>query len=182
MRLFIALNFDEDNKDILASISRDLAGIALRGSPVLRQNYHITLAFIGESTDIRTLSRCMDQAAGPAFSLTTAKLGSFHGKGGDILWLSLAPEPQLTALQMRLAAGLKAQGFTLDRAFRPHITLMREAVLPESFDFCAYTKRMPKLSQNMRRISLMKSERLNGRLLYSEIYAQTLFLEHGQKS
>ncbi len=176
MRLFIALNFDEVNKDILAGISRDLAGIALRGWPVSRQNYHITLAFIGESTEIPTLCRCMDQAAGPAFSLITAKLGSFRRNGGDILWLSLAPAPQLTALQMRLAAELKAKGFTLDnRAFRPHITLMREAVLPENFDFYAYTKHMPKLSQNMRKISLMKSERISGRLLYSEIYAQTLF-------
>jgi len=175
MRLFIALNFDEFNKDILGGITRDLAGIFLHGRPLSKDNHHLTLAFIGESTEVSTLEHCIDRAAGPAFEISTSKLDSFRRNGGDILWLSLKPEEQLTALQTRLKAELTANGFVLDnRPFRPHITLMREAVWPDRFDFSNYAMQIPQICQMMRKISLMESARVSGRLVYREIYTKAL--------
>lgn len=175
MRLFIALNFSQENKDLLAGITADLAAISLTSRPVHRDNYHLTLAFIGESNAADQLKCCIDAAAGSPFSLVASQLGCFHRQGGDIIWLGIKPEPALFQLQQRLAANLKEAGFVLEnRPFRPHLTLLRQAVMPDDFDFRRYTVQMPELRQMIDRISLMKSERIAGKLVYSELYGKDL--------
>ena len=175
MRLFIAINFSPENKRLLAAITADLAQRSLSCRPVSEENYHLTLAFIGENDAVSQLSACIDAAAGAPFRLIAAQLGRFSRPGGDIVWLGIKPEPALNALHSRLAAALLHSGFAVERrSFRPHLTLLRQAVLPEDFDFRRYTVQMPQLRQNVERISLMKSERVNGHLTYSELYGRTL--------
>jgi len=146
-----------------------------RGRPTPRQNHHLTLAFIGESDDIPALCRCMDAAAGPDFNLTASGLGRFPRQGGDTLWLAVRQEAQLLALQQRLADNLRLAGFHLEnRPFRPHLTLMRPAVEPAGFDLKRPGAGITELHQHMDKMSLMKSERQDGRVVYTELYATTL--------
>lgn len=175
MRLFIAINFNEENKDILDDITRNLAGIALMGHQVLRDNHHLTMAFIGESDDVSALCACMDRARGSVFELVVSKLDRFSRNSGDILWLAIKPNQQLYSLQKSLVVELRKAGFKVEnRPFKPHLTCLRDAVLPEYFDFRRYTIGMPEVRQTINKISLMKSERINGKLVYSEIYAKDL--------
>lgn len=175
MRLFIALNFCPKNKQLLDGIAQDLKALALAGRPVSKDNHHLTLAFIGESDAVEELSHCLDIAAGEQFQLIAAQLGAFHRSGGDIIWLGIKPQPELFALHGRLAAALKAAGFAVDnRPFKPHLTLLRQAIMPDDFDFRRYTVQMPLIRQTVNRVSLMKSERIAGNLVYTEIYGKEL--------
>ena len=56
MRLFIALNFGPENKQLLDGIAQDLRALALAGRPVSKDNHHLTLAFIGESNAVEAVS------------------------------------------------------------------------------------------------------------------------------
>ncbi|MDO5297728.1 MAG: 2'-5' RNA ligase family protein [bacterium] len=49
MRLFIAINFDEATKEAAAASAKLLQQHSLRGNFSSRDNYHITLAFLGET-------------------------------------------------------------------------------------------------------------------------------------
>ena len=175
MRLFIAVNFSAENRDLLYNIASDLAVIAVQGRAVQRDNYHLTLAFIGESNAVAQLSSCIDAAAGQPFDLIASKLGYFRRQGGDIIWLGIKPSAELANLQKKLVLCLQEAGFAIEkRQFKPHLTLLRQAVMPENFDFRRYTVAMPQVRQHVNRISLMKSERIAGRLVYSEVYGKNL--------
>jgi flavodoxin len=61
-------------------------------------------------------------------------------------------------------------GYDFDkRKFTPHLTLAREAQLKSEFDLTAYSARLRSIVTSVSKISLMKSERIHGRLTYTEI-------------
>jgi 2'-5' RNA ligase len=71
---------------------------------------------------------------------------------------------------MQLSESLRGRGFSLEnRDYKPHITLGREVILkqPPEFDHAP-------LSMTVTRISLMKSERIQSRLVYTEIFAKNI--------
>ncbi|NLF79993.1 MAG: RNA 2',3'-cyclic phosphodiesterase, partial [Clostridia bacterium] len=175
MRLFIALDLHSENKKRLDELIKTLTKQGWRGRGTPLENHHLTLAFIGESDDIPSLRRCLDQAAGPAFYVSAAGLSRFRRAGGDILWLGLRQEPELSALQRRLTDCLRAAGFPVEkRPFRPHLTLMRDAAEPDGFYARCFPCAGPVLRQRVDKISLMKSERRDGRIVYTELYAAAL--------
>ena len=51
MRLFIAINFDENMLDALTEIQDDLRRCGVKGHYTPRENLHMTLAFLGENDD-----------------------------------------------------------------------------------------------------------------------------------
>jgi RNA 2',3'-cyclic 3'-phosphodiesterase len=78
----------------------------------------------------------------------------------------------LSTVYNQLYAELTKVGFHLEsREYKPHLTLGREIILREGFDRNAFEKAVPKLSMQAGKISLMKSERINGSLTYTEIYS-----------
>ena len=56
-RLFIAFDLSDEKKDQIADIAYDLDSLGVRGnfSPV--ENYHLTLAFLGDQEDVEGISR-----------------------------------------------------------------------------------------------------------------------------
>lgn len=102
----------------------------------------------------------------PRLCLSFNQTGNF----GDLWWLGIAQNKELLALQQELFEGLKQAGFPLEsRRFSPHITLARQFrphgpldknwLLGEGF------------SARADRVSLMLSERIAGKLTYTEQYA-----------
>jgi 2'-5' RNA ligase len=76
----------------------------------------------------------------------------------------------LQNLQQRLAAELSASGIVFDkRPFNAHITLGREIKLSSPIELPA-----EKLIVPVKRVSLMKSEHINGQLVYTEISGHEL--------
>lgn len=132
-RLFIALWPPPELAQRLAQVSAMLQA-ACGGRPVPLSNQHITLAFLGGVPAVRIaqVQRMLRSAAAEAFTLQIDKL-SYRRRGG-MVWARAARVPAaLDALVQGLRSALAALGFVLeDRAFVPHITLLRDARKPAS--------------------------------------------------
>jgi 2'-5' RNA ligase len=131
MRVFFGL---ETPPDTALSISawRD-SQLPVLGRPVAVDNFHITLAFLGEA-DGRTLERlCLSVDAWPAAAAGTLALDQVgYWPRPGIYWLGPTRwPPALDNLALRLR-GLGRQGAgKRDRdRFRPHITLFRRCQQP----------------------------------------------------
>ena len=176
MRLFVAILFSEKVKDqLLGEIDR-LRRAAERGRFTRRENLHMTLAFLGEvpPTKVPKIRAAMDEigAHSGALTLKFAGLGRFKGRSGDLIFLGTDGGRALTELQKRLSDALKAAGFTLeDRAFRPHITLGREVRLNPGEKI---NREAAPLAWDVTAISLMRSERIGGKITYTEMYRKEL--------
>jgi len=172
MRLFIAINFSEEVKDALCETIADLRAAALRGRYTARENLHLTLTFIGESNRVEDILDVMEDVAAdtalPAGTLEIALSGAgvFGGRGGDLHWVGVANTPELKSLAARLAAALRAEGFAVEkRRFTPHVTIGREVVLgADGAAVRVYPARMDAAG-----MSLMRSDRAGGKLVYTEI-------------
>ena len=174
MRLFIAINFSNETKDKLIAAQRLLKNHALKGNFTRPENLHLTLIFLGETMQSRlgTIKQAIDSIEGKAFELSTTGLGRFRRSGGDIWWVDIDGCPMLTKIYNTLADSLTTSGFVIEkREFKPHLTLAREVSLKND-------ENMPQKTDlfniTVDRISLMKSERINGTLTYTEIYNKNL--------
>ncbi|MBO4832002.1 MAG: RNA 2',3'-cyclic phosphodiesterase [Oscillospiraceae bacterium] len=177
MRIFIAVNFPEDVKDALCG---DMAGLRERsvtGNFSLRENLHLTLAFLGEVHPRRVsdIRKVMDSAICPASDAGISGFGSF-GRGGErLLWRGLRLDPKVRNMRDRLIAGLKDAGFTPDdKPFKPHITVARRACYPPEFSEKDFASSLSDVPFRIEAISLMRSERIGGKLTYTEMYRASL--------
>ena len=133
MRAFAALDLDEGFRDDVARLARQLSVVA-PGRYLPRENYHVTLAFLGDigEAEARGAMDALDEAAAAAapIDLVPQGLGTFGRPRDATLFLALAPDPALVDLAARLRAALSARGIGFDaKAFRPHVTLARRARL-----------------------------------------------------
>lgn len=93
-----------------------------------RENYHVTLRFLGDIDD-RTAAEAADALRGinrPAFDLHLDGLTAFGGRNPRAVVASVAPEPALFDLQdeqerLMQRIGLKPES----RKYTPHVTLAR---------------------------------------------------------
>ncbi len=171
MRLFIAINFNQATKQNILAIQQRLQELG-RGNFSLPENLHLTLAFLGEIAPNRLAAVChaMDDTPITPMELAFDNVGRFRREGGDIWWVGLAQNHALTELQANLARNLAAQGFVLEsRRFSPHVTLAREAVLQTEPDRKVLLGQP--FSTKVNAMSLMRSEGIGGRLVYTEQYA-----------
>ena len=126
-RLFFALWPDESVRQRLADYRPLLNGCG--GRPVVLENLHITLAFLG-SVDVSTRA-CLEKAAdainAPAFTLRMDQLGFWRRP--HVVWLGAhdIPQPLLVLVaalkQAMIGCGLEPES----RHFQAHLTLMRKA-------------------------------------------------------
>ncbi len=128
MRLFFALTFDDSTKNELVAYQDLVRAYGLEGHNTHKQNFHLTLAFIGESTenDKQTLINILHQLKSGCDSLRIDRLGSFNQKRSHLLWLGFAHNRPLMRLKKELDSELVKQNFVVEsRSFIPHITLFR---------------------------------------------------------
>lgn len=170
MRLFISINFSDEIKDELMNAVAQLRKVSSGGKFSYRDNLHLTLAFIGETDRRRDVGKILDGVECRPFDITLGSPGVFRRDGGDIRWVGIRNNPALSSLAGEIASKLTESGFDIDsREFRPHITLGRQVVCPRDVQID-----VKPLTMTADRISLMKSERINGILKYTEIYAKDL--------
>lgn len=104
------------------------AGTAERVLPA--ENLHLTLAFLG-ATPPERLRTAVEAARAVMFEPHTVRLDrAGHWARSAVVFAAPAETPPaLQALATNLRSGLAAAGFVLeDRAFAPHVTLIRKAV------------------------------------------------------
>ena len=99
---------------------------------------------------------------GGAFSLTVGGLGRFE----DLWWAGVRHNRQLETLALGVQTALRQEGFSIERRpWRPHITLVRRWRGPEP------RLTVPDTAMQAERVSLMRSERVEGKLVYTEVSA-----------
>ena len=181
MRAFIALEMPEEFVDAAQGMARSLERVA-DGRFVPAQNYHLTLAFLGEigEQEARGAMAAMDEAcraAGPV-PVDADGLGSFGKRaGGAGLWVSVAKDPELMALAERLRRCLRDRGVAFDDAnsFLPHVTLARRARLPKG-ELPALAFPLP---CEAARVTLFRSYLEKAGARYKALYTVELGESHG---
>ena len=131
MKLFIALNLPEKEKERIHSAAAPLreGGFPVRWlDPDL---YHLTLKFLGEvrSEMVPTVERAVERIARATapFEVDVSGFGAFPTiRRPRVLWVGITPIPALRCLKQDLEWALANHGFEREtRAFHPHITLGR---------------------------------------------------------
>ena len=168
MRLFIAINFNDETRSRLLALRDELRGKSQRGNFSAPENLHLTLAFLGECNNKQTtvVKSVLSNVSIEPFDAAVDCIGRFKRDGGDIWWAGLHEHKPLIALQRELTEKLIDAGFSLDkRKYNPHITLGREVVTEVK------PRAIEPFGETVSTIDLMKSERIDGKLTYTSIYS-----------
>ena len=166
MRLFIAVNFNEDTRAGLVRLRDGLRARSERGSFTEAENLHLTLAFLGEcgAEQAEMVKVIMEEFRFDPFPISINRVRRFERSGG-IWWAGLEECEPLINLQSGLAGKLIDAGFGIDkRGYVPHITLGREVVTS------AEPWEVEPFGEVVAGIELMGSKRGNSRLIYEVLY------------
>ena len=129
LRLFFALWPDETARAALLQLQRRLTQ-PLGARPVASDNLHLTMAFLGmqPAAVLPQVAGILERLEVPEMRLEVDHYGCFSR--ARIAWAGIRPLPALAALHEALMESLKQCGIGHDKAsaFRPHITLLRNAV------------------------------------------------------
>lgn len=162
-RIFIAIRFTAEFCDALQETQRRLQQRGVSGNYCSRQNLHLTLAFVGETTQIDEIRAAVGSVKFNPFEIETGQLGIF-GQRSKVIWAGVKGEQYVEFVANQLRTELTANGVKFDsRPFKAHVSLLRQ---PSAF---VTNVEVPRATMTVTRISIMKSERINGQLIYSEI-------------
>lgn len=163
MRLFIGIMLDEVITDSLAELQKDMKRLGVSGNYTKIENLHLTLVFIGEYGSPDDVLDAMEEARFTPFSIRLDGVGNF----GELFWVGLSKNEELQAFVKRLRRTLSDHGIPFDRKrFSPHITLIRKASYREGQEIPV---RVPPAGEmEVRRISLIRSERGRNGMVYTE--------------
>jgi 2'-5' RNA ligase len=123
-RLFTALELPPDIVFSLSLLRGGLPGARW----VDKENYHVTLRFIGD-VDGRTadaVAESLEQISRTSFSLQLNGLGAFGSRKPHSVWAGVTMTPELNDLQAELERRIRRVGLEPERRkFAPHVTLAR---------------------------------------------------------
>ena len=171
MRLFISIDFTEEVKDVLKDAVKQLRRQTRSAGFTREENLHLTLAFIGEveEDDVYDIIEIMKHTDMKPFDISVSGSGHF----GDLWWIGINKKGSLAKLADHLKKQLRDAGFDIDnKKFKPHITVARRVVPNKTHDDIKLS--IPETSMTVDGFSLMKSERIDGRLTYTELFWKAL--------
>lgn len=131
MRLFIALDIDDQIRQRIGRFLEGVSGFSPDARWVRLESLHITLKFIGEKPPdiIPSLQKALNNVSVPPFDLTFSGMGFFPTpKSPRVFWIGIQAPPEL----QKLAAAIDntTAQFDIskeDRPFSPHLTLARKS-------------------------------------------------------
>lgn len=127
MRVFIALEIPDRAKDNFERSSKQFEMFANKGNFVTKDNYHITLHFIGniDESKLIYLQSAMDKVSN--MSAPNLSVNQFVVlRASNVVCAKFNKEQNLLKLHDALGENLENLGFTVEcRAYRPHITIIR---------------------------------------------------------
>lgn len=163
MRIFIAIRFTEAFRSSILDVQDGLKENGVRGNYTQPENLHLTLAFIGETERVEEIKAAVDAVKFEPFVIRTGKMGCFNGRS-RVVWLGIEGEDKVKAIAQHLRRNLDQRGIDYAKGkFSPHITLVRQpSEMPLDID-------VESESMTVSKIYVMKSERINGRLVYTAL-------------
>ena len=162
-RIFIAIRFNDEFKRKLVEIQDSLNSRGVKGNYCSYGNLHMTLAFIGENYDLPAIRKAVDEVKFEPFDLSLGNLGTFPTKAG-VIWCRVKVGTSATSLANLLRERLTANGVSFSTlGFVPHISLVQHPseVITDI--------EVPEATIRVEQIYIMKSERINGELIYSKV-------------
>jgi len=178
-RLFISVNCNEKVKNQILSVQEKIKTLSVKGNFSSPENLHLTLVFLGETPydTIQSITSVIDKALIPPvapFTLTFTTAGCFKHSNKELWWIGTDHNDMyldiLKTIRQEITDNLLLKGIHFDnRPFNPHITLGREIkhelpiIIPKQ-----------EIIFPVNRISLMRSERISGKLKYTEIFGKDL--------
>jgi 2'-5' RNA ligase len=166
MRLFVAIQLNDDMTDALVGIQERMRAHGVRGNYTKPENLHLTLAFIGEHPDPEAVREALDTVNMESFRITLEGIGSF----GRLWWAGIEESEALRALSRRVRRALAEHDIPFDRKkFSPHITLIRKPLCREGSIPEGVLRVLPQASMEAEYISLMRSDRSRNGMIYTEI-------------
>lgn len=172
-RLFIAAPLPVKMARILAR-SAQMLERHLPGRYVPMENYHVTLAFIGNAplalaTQLKGAFADMAKEFAPV-KVQLSQLGYFGSAKNAILWAGLTNGEKLLPLAQRVRSTLRDLNIPFDtKAVKPHITIARKVHLQN-----ASLPSLPHSEEEMNTLVLYHSTRRQGTLVYLPILSVQL--------
>lgn len=137
MRGFVAIELSEELHQQITSVQGQLREITRKASITKPENIHLTLRFLGEiSKESAADFLCeLKRIRRAPFVIELERVGSFHRKGEDLVWLGIKPAAELDELASEILR-IPLVGSERDRrSFRPHITIARRVRFGDPLDF-----------------------------------------------
>lgn len=129
MRLFVALDIDDDIRERIARFANGLREFAPDARWVKEESLHITLKFIGEWPDqeVEKVKRELAAVSGQAVATRFKGYGFFPStRSARVFWVGIDAGPELAALAAAVDEKLQVLGIAAEkRRFSPHLTLAR---------------------------------------------------------
>ena len=123
IRVFVGISVPEPLAGTLAAAQ---VGLDV-GNPVPPENFHVTLAFLGEHPVpvVEDVAAALSMIALPGFEIKVQGLGTF-GPAPRILFAEVLPSEPLSSLRKRVRRAASEGGVDLPRErYHPHVTLAR---------------------------------------------------------
>lgn len=160
MRLFVAVDLNEEMKASLIGMMHEMKKAGVKGSYVPKQNLHMTLAFIGETDDAPSVKAALKNVEFKPFRIALSETGTF----GDVLYVGVKGNQGLSGAAKSVREALSSAGIPFDnKKFAPHVTIIRKAAGPYR------NVKVPAGDMMVKTLSLMKSEEKNGKRVYTTI-------------
>ena len=171
MRLFIAIPLPPDITRALAAARVALEAQGATGRFVPRENYHITLHFLGETDALKDIADAMRQAVRDIrpFVLRLKEYGSFKTDGSHTGFVNVTCDSEeLNLLYESLESALWERGFSKNRGrLTPHITLGRKIEGDEGFSLPPL-----KAAFTANTVVLYESRSDHGQMIYTPIHRE----------
>lgn len=131
MRLFVALDIDEQVRERISRFLDGVRNFAPDARWVNPQSMHITLKFIGEQPEsaVASIKQALQGVSGKSCEIHFCGYGFFPtAKAARVFWVGMEAGPQLGELAGSIDTQLGTLGVPKEeRAFSPHLTLARGA-------------------------------------------------------
>jgi len=128
MRIFVAIEISSNK--IIDSISRFQSEININAKPVEPHNLHFTLQFLGDVSEdiVEKVKLSLSSIEFSSFMVNFKGIGCFPTiKAPRVIWIGTDENggKSLMELAKKVENVLEPLGFTVDKPFKPHITVFR---------------------------------------------------------
>ena len=176
MRVFVALELPQKTKDNLERSSSQFQEHSNGGNFVPKENFHITLHFLGNiaPSDLIYVQSAMDAVKDlPAPNLAVTQFAML--RASDIVCARLKYSAELVSLHDLLGDKLEANGFEVEhRAYRPHVTLIRKKSFNLPFSEVTKSVKVYNMPFDATNVVLYESVFGDGGVTYKPLYTVTL--------
>jgi 2'-5' RNA ligase len=190
MRLFVAVNLPEAERQRLHQATASLRSAAMPVRWTEPEALHLTLKFLGEVAEsqaeaVASVLGTVAAAHAP-FSFELGGVGAFPNvRDPRVVWVGTRPAPELLRLQQDVERGLTSLDFEPEaRPFSAHLTIGRARRWAQAKDFRDFQRLagsvLYRSTVTVTSVDLMRSHLSSAGARYERIVAAPLTVSHGK--